>query len=334
MNTTYLLRLLVAACLVSLASVAAHAQSTKAIYTGGTSGAYHNLFCPPIVPILDNAYFKGYQCASSSGTLDNMKRVVANPRGIGFAQLDVFTREQAAHPDQFGKLTPVRQLACEGLWMVTKNPDIQDYGKVLGYARRIQFVLPPKDSGSAASFAFLQSLDPSGLGRATNVRYAASVTQMLDQVAAGREGEVGFFVQFADPSNANIKAILDKGLHVVPVVSREIMAAKNGDKEVYQVQEFNLSEGGFFVKGKTATTACTPTVIFTTKPDAMTDKNGQDDQRDMIQKIGEVPDSQFLPHQSTIAAIIKGTKRIGGAALNEMMAATDAARKKVEEMSR
>lgn len=329
-------RLVLAAIAAASLVSAAYGQQAgdRAIYTGGAKGAYHGLFCPPIPGVLDKAYFQGYHCATSAGTVDNMKRVAANPRAIGFAQLDVFTREQREHPDQFGKLVVVRQLACEGLWMVTRNDALTDYGRVLGLARRIQFVLPPEESGSSASFKFLQSSDPDGLGRATHMRYAQSTTDMLNQVANSKSGDVGFFVQFADPTNATIKKIVDSGLHVIPVVSRQIMALKNGEDSVYQVQTFDLTEAGFFVKAKEVTTACTPTVIFTGSPDAFpaSDKNARDDQHDLIQKVREVPDNDFLPRQSTVAAIIKSAKHVGGRALDEMMAATDLARKKVEEM--
>lgn len=319
------------AIIFALGAVEASAQGkAKDIYTGGQTGAYHSLFCPPIPDALSNAYFKGYQCKTTGGTLDNIRQVLANPQSIGFAQLDVYAREAAAKPADFAKLTVVRQLACEGLWMVTKG-SADDYGKVLGLSRRIQFVLPPETSGSAATFAYLRQIDPDGIGRASNVRHSQSVAEMLKQVASSRD-DVGLFVQFADPTNDNIKAIEASGLKVVPVVSREIVAAKVGDQSVYQVQTFSMTAGGFISSGKQATTACTPVVIFTGKPDQFTDRNERDNQTDLIKAVRDLPDTALLPKEGRIASIIKGAKTLAGPAVADMLAAVDAARKTAEGM--
>ncbi len=259
----------------------AAAQSNKAIMTGGAKGAYHTQFCPPVPKALEKAFFSGYQCVASGGTGDNIKGVVETPSRVGFVQLDVFARQAAADPALGSAVTVVRSdIACEGLWMVTKNDRLQSYGDVLGYARRIDFLLPPKSSGSTASFEFLQSLDPQGLGRATSIKHLDSATDVIKAAAASNS--VGFFVQFADPENANIKLLSELGLHAIPVVSREIIRAKVGDNDLYSVQSFDLTAGGIFTKSTTATTACTPVAIITGTPAASPQG---DDQRDLVTRL-------------------------------------------------
>ena len=54
--------------------------------------------------------------------------------------------------------------ACEHLWMVTKNPALNTYNSIRSITARFRFVLPPKESGSTATFAFLQANDPEYLG--------------------------------------------------------------------------------------------------------------------------------------------------------------------------
>lgn len=251
-----------------------------------------------------------------------------------FVQLDVLAREMSEKPDLSKQLTIIRQdIACEGLWMITKNERLQNYGDVLGFARRLPFVLPAKDSGSSASFAYLQSIDPEGLGRATNVRYLDSATAVINQVAAATDGSVGFFVQWANPDNTNIKLLVEKGLRMVPVISKEVVRAKVGDQELYQVQDFNLTPGGFISKGKTATTACTPVALITGNPATlMADRNKFDDQNDLIKAVREIPSSKLLPTEGALAAIIKNAKRIGGRALEDAMAAVDAAKQRAGSM--
>jgi len=88
---------------------------SKSIFTSGEKGAYHTLFCPPLPAALSNAYFQGYRCTLSRGTLENIDRVLKEPTNIGFVQLDVFAAEAAKRRDEFKKLTVIRSdIACEG----------------------------------------------------------------------------------------------------------------------------------------------------------------------------------------------------------------------------
>ena len=317
----------------------AHAQTVnpgpRAINTGGTAGAYHGTFCPPLPGVLANAYFQGYQCTPSAGTVQNIQRVLAQPSNIGFAQLDVYAREAALRAQEFERLTVVRtDIACEGLWMVTRNPDL-DFGRILGLARRIQFVLPAQASGSAASFNYLRSIDPDGLGRVpdTNIAYMADATAVLNRVAESTNGEVGFFVQFADPRNTNIRLMVEKNLRVIPVISREILRARVGDTPVYQAQNFTLAGGNLFgIGGRavTATTACTPVALFTGAHSAFNDRNGQDDAREMIQRLQQVNRTSMMPQDSAMQAILRGATQMSQTAVEQAVAGVESARRAME----
>ncbi len=321
-------------CLASALPAAAFAQAPgpRAINTGGAQGAYHTLFCPPLPPALARAYFNDYACTTSRGTLENIERVMATPSQIGFAQLDVFAREAARRPTEFQRLSLIRRdIACEGLWMVTKNDRLQSFGDVQGFARRINFILPPQGSGSTASFAFLRENDAEGLGRVpdANIRHVADATEVIRAVAASTDGAVGFFVQFADPTNANIRLLVEQNLRIVPVVSREIMRSRVDGEAVYQVQEFALAEGGFLGIGgraRNATTACTPVAIFTGNPDAVPAGNARDDQRDLVLRVRETPVAQLLPAQGNIARILSGARRMSQSAVQGMENAAEAAK--------
>lgn len=325
----------------ALASFAAVAQSNvqpgpKAINTGGQAGAYHSTFCPPLPRVLSNAYFQGYNCTPSAGTLQNIERVLSQPTSIGFAQLDVFARESTTRPQDFQRLSIIRSdIACEGLWMVTRNTDL-DFGRILGLARRIQFVLPAQGSGSTASFNYLRSIDPEGLGRVSdnNITHLQDATAVIRHIANSTNGEVGFFVQFADPRNTNIRMIVENNLRVIPVISREILRAKVNDQSVYQVQSFNLAQGGIFGIGgraQTVTTACTPVAIFTGAPNNFTDRNSQEDARDLVERIRQVPRDNLLPQDSVMASIIRNATRLSQSAVDQAISGVERARNAVEQ---
>lgn len=310
------------------------AQAQKAIFTGGEKGAYQTTFCPPLPTILNQSMFAGYQCTPSGGTLENIAQVLSKPSNVGFVQLDVLAREFTSKPDLGKQLVVIRKdIACEGLWMVTKNDKLKNYGDVLGYARRINFVVPQQNSGSAASFAFLQSIDPDGLGRARNIKHVNDATTVINTVAASGDSSVGFFVQFADPENANIRLMVEKGLNVIPVVSREIANAKIGDENLYNVQSFALKASGIFASGDDRVTACTPVAVVTGNPDNAKDANAKDDQKDLIKAVRDVPSSQLLPQDSRLSKLMGSMKKLSGAAINEMVALADKAKKAAEAAS-
>lgn len=318
----------------ALLALTVGASAQKAIFTGGEKGAYHTTFCPPLPAVLGQSMFAGYQCNPSGGTLENIAQVLSKPTNVGFVQLDVLAREMSTKPDLVKQVTLIRKdIACEGLWMVTKNPKLKSYGDVLGYARRINFILPPQTSGSAASFAYLQSIDPDGLGRAKNLKNVNDATTVINTIAAGGEQDVGFFVQFADPENANIKLMVEKGLTIVPVVSREIANAKIGDEALYNVQSFSLKAAGFIASSDDRVTACTPVAVITGNPDAAKDVNSKDDQKDLIKAIRDVPSSKLLPQDSRLAKLMQSMRRVSEAAVGEMIAAAEKGKKAIDAMS-
>jgi hypothetical protein len=318
---------------------AALAEDSRAqsINTGGEKGAYHTLFCPPLPAALSNEYFQSYKCTPSKGTLENIDRVLKNPTSLSFVQLDVYANEASKRPEEFKKLTVIRSdIACEGLWMVTKNPALNNYGHILALSPRIPFVLPAQASGSAATFAFLQTNDLDGLGRVpqSNIRYAADATAALNEAASSTNGAVAFFVQFADPENANIKLIVEKGLTVIPVASRQILHLKLNDRNIYQLQTFTLKSAGLFVKAAEATTVCAPVAIITGSLEAFGNERDKDDQRDLIETIREVPAEKLLPQESRVAQLIRDTKRASERVIEEMSALVERTRQTIEDHSR
>ncbi len=315
------------------------AQGASAIHTGGAAGAYYGVFCPPLAKALDKKSFT-FSCTQSKGTGENIERILAKPSDLALVQLDVFARWAQQQPELAKKLTVIRNdIACEGLWLVVKNvernSDITNFGDFSALSRRKPLILPPQNSGSVLTWNYLQTFDLEGIGsqRAKDqVTYADDVTKMLNKIAAGDGREAGFFVQFADPQNVNIKLIDEKGLRAVKVVSRDLVNAQVDGKNVYDVQTFNLKDG--FFTAKEETTSCTPVAVITGSLTAFSAAGDQAEQKDLIKLVSAIPSSDLLPQESRLAKIISSAKKIGGKALDEMIAAAEAARKKAEELSR
>jgi hypothetical protein len=304
-----------------LLGTVAQAQQQKAIYTAGERGAYHSSFCPPIAAALERSGFHGYVCTTSGGTPDNITKVLAKPRSLGFAQLDVLARWTLDNLEAARKLVVIRTLACEGLWMVSSSKDMSTatFGQIVGLARHLKFAVA--DGGSHASFDFLTKIDANGIGQARNVRVVENGTAAIEQVASHR-ADVGFFVQFGETSNPNFKLLQERKLRTVPVINHEMIDAKVADTPVYQVQSFGLSNH--------PTTACTPTVIITGTPEVTADASDALDQRALLNRIKTAPENAFLPNEGRLARLISGSRSIPGAAIKDMLSAYDVARKTAE----
>jgi len=323
-----------AAVLVWLASlvasdVLAQAQHRRQIYTASEHGAYHSSFCPPIPIALEKAGFPGYVCTPSGGTPDNIVKVVADPRSIGFAQLDVLARWALDNADAAKKLVVVRTLACEGLWLVAKSKDMSavTFGQIVGRGRHVRFAVA--DGGSRASFEFMQKIDPEGLGRARHIQIVENARASIESVASGR-ADVGFFVQFVEPTNSNIKLLYERKLRPVPVVNHALVAATVANTPVYRVQSFNLTELGAVTSGGHVTSTCTPAVIITGTPESIANPSDASEQQALLNRVNAAPESAFLPKEGRLARLVSGGRSVPAVALKEMVAAYEVSKKKAE----
>lgn len=325
---------------LAVASGVAQAQPARRIHTGSERGAYHTLFCPPWPPALAQLQFTGYACTPSLGTLDNIEQVLRAPGALGFGQFDVFSREAKRRPEAMRRLAVIRQdLGCEGLWLVTRNDQLTTLGDVQAMAPRLTVILPPRESGSAGSFAYLRELDAEGLGRVpeANIRHAADATAVVEQVADAGLQTAGFFVQFADPEGAVFQRLNARGLRVVPVVSRALLRARTDGETVYQVQEFTLRQGGPFGiggEGRRATTACTPLLTFTSAPESLSEGTARADQRDMIDRLRALPVAQLLPERSGLDRLLEGTRQLSQDAVDGLVRAGEQAREAADRALR
>lgn len=284
--------------------VAANAQdkkSAKVIKTGGEKGAYHTQFAPPLMPKLRQAQFSGYALAACEpnkpcGSPANIEFVAENPASVGFAQLDVFSKMVAEKPELGQRLTIAKQFACESIVMFTKNPSIENYGDVLGLARRLPFVIA--GGGAQVTWENMRRLDPDGIGRARNVEFAADGAAVVRAIS-GNEDAVGMIVQFADPSSPNMKAIADAKLRGIGVSSRELARARVGDTKVYEVRQVDIGTT------KNVPATCTPVALITGRPDVFSNKDDADDQRDLLALLQKTPESDLLPKEGALASFLK-----------------------------
>ncbi len=320
-------RIMIAPLVAGMAlAVLGSAAVANQINTGGRTGAYFGTFCPPLKALLDKAQFK-YDCVTSAGSRENIKRVVAEPRQIGFSQMDVFALETQELGDP-NLLVPIRSdIARECVFMVTRNKELDSFGRIAALASKLRFILPPRESGSAGTFAFLQQVDPEGLGQAGDVSFAASTDEAITK-ALSADDTVALFVQFPDPDNARFKAVAKaKGLFV-SVIDRAILRQQVAGKKVYFAEETEIPNA----KGGKLITACTPMVVFTGHPDRVEAGNARQDHKDLIQTVRDAKADALRPKVSWFKRIWSKTRQLSSKAIDKAVELSEKAREKAKPL--
>jgi hypothetical protein len=298
------------------------------INTGAAGGAYHASFCPALSAQLKQAQFD-YRCAPSNGTRENMERVLANPRQLGYGQLDSFAVESQQLKAE-SALTIVRQDdARECLFAVTRNRDVSNYGELSAHAGKLRFILPPANSGSASTFALLRSIDAEGLGKARSVTHASSAEDAIRQ-ALSADDTVTLFVQFPDPDNERFTLVRDLGGHVVPVIDRTILRQEIGGKKIYFAQEIQVGNAEWIKSARKVVTACTPLVIFTGRPERVQGEQARKDHEDLIRTVSALQSVSLMPEESLFARLLKRTKELSATSTEKVLEITDQAREKAK----
>jgi hypothetical protein len=293
--------------LAALGALALPAGANQ-INTGGGTGAYEASFCPVLAQQLKLAQFD-YRCTPSAGTRENMERVLANPRQLGYGQLDVFALESRQMKAE-AALTIVRQDDVrECLFAVTRNKDITNWGELAANAGRLRFILPPAASGSAGTFQFLRANDADGLGKAKSVTNAASTEEAIRE-ALSADDTVSLFVQFADPDAEQFAQVGKLGGHIVPVIDRTILRQEVAGKKIYFAQETQVEDAQWTKSGKKVVTACTPLVVFTGAPDRVQGEQGRKDHEDLVRTVAALKSGSLLPEESLFQKLMKRTKEL------------------------
>jgi hypothetical protein len=318
-------------CAVGVASVLASVvlaepASATSINTAGADGPYQVNFCPVLAKQLRLAQFD-FPCTPSAGTRENVARVLADPRQLGYAQLDAFliaSKEQAAEPAfSIVRQDDVRQ--C--LYAVTRNPELTNWGELAANAQRLRFILPAVTSDSSASFQFLRSIDPSGVGKAKEVRHTPAVETAIRE-ALSAEDTVGLFVQFPDPDSEPFPLINVLGGHIVPVIDRSILRQEAGGRKIYFAQETQVERPEWVRSARKIVTACTPVLLFTGSPSKVTPDKARNDHEDLIRTIGGLNASALMPEEGMLSKLLKRSKELSAASTEKVLAATEEARQR------
>jgi hypothetical protein len=271
------------------------------INTASPGGAYQASLCPRLLVVLSNAKSQGHKCTPSNGSPENIARGLENPANFGYVQYDVWLRTAGDQAEVEKKLFLIHEdIVCEGLWMVTRNPDLTSYSQILESARDITFILPHRDSGPAWTFNYLRSKDPE-LNRASRLQNEKNPAAVLDKVAMSPKQDkvVGFFVQFATLDNANIKRMAE-GLTVIPLDRREITDIRERGLPPYSWRTFILKSGSMLTSARKVSTACVKVGLITGRPEAFRSERERKAQREVIDAVQKNVD-KLRPRQGTVS---------------------------------
>lgn len=322
-------RLGVAAAAFVLALGAFSQQSfANGIFTAEEGGTYHARFCPELADQLARSEF-AYTCQVSSGTAENIRKILATPAELAYGQLDVFARVLEDAEDA-AAVIPIRtDDVRQCLFAVTKRHDLQSFGELSARAPELHFHLPPRESNSNGTFALLQQIDPDGLGKAGNVTYAPNAEDAI-RAALSEENSIAFFVEFPDPEDRRFALVRELGGHFVPIIDREILRHQIGGHKVYFAQETQVSNADWLTSARKVVTACTPTVLFTGSPEKIADPKARQDHEDLIATVRAMRTEALVPQQSTVARVLARTKELSATSAEKLMQASERAKEKAK----
>ncbi|MBI1385646.1 MAG: hypothetical protein GC150_12115 [Rhizobiales bacterium] len=307
----------------TLALTTGSALATQ-INTGGETGAYHSRFCPELRKQMAKSAFE-FECVASQGSRENIQRVLGNPEQIAYSQFDVYALEREMTGGEETLTTLRTDLGRECVFMVTRNRDLTSYGAIASVAPDLKFVLPPERSGSAATFEFLQQIDPDGLALAQDITYAET-TDAAIEAALADERTVTLFVQFPDPNNPRFKAIDQAEGVFVPVLDRNILRQQINGEKIYYAQETELTNPRWHKVGTEVVTACTPMVLFTGASSLIEDGNKRRDHEDMIKTVRAIPAEDLQPREGLFQRIWKKTKELSARSVERAIQLSEDAR--------
>jgi hypothetical protein len=312
----------------TLGLLAATALTTPAaadkIHTGAETGVYHSRLCPLLQAQLAKSQLT-YACTPSSGSNETLTRITADPRHIGYSQLDVLALEieKGGAKDRF--IVARADDTRECLFLATRNKQFSAYGDIQAYAHTLRFILPPKESGAAATFAFLQKIDADGLGKAKSVTYAASADDAVRQ-ALSAEDTLALFVQVPDPTTAIFKTVDEGSGQLIPVIDRTILRQQIGGQKVYFAEETEVSHARWVKSGKTVVTACTPVAVVTGDPTRIDGDKARQEHKDVIATIQKMKAEDLLPQQNMLQRMLKRTKELSALSTEKLMDMSEKAR--------
>lgn len=318
------LALIVCAATVAL-STSATAQDFV-VNTGGETGAYHGQFCPALRDQIKKSGFNA-TCRTSAGSTENMQRVADDPAQLGYGQLDVL----ALKAREFGGASAFRRLRMddvrECIFAVTNDKGLDSYGELAVRADELRFVLPPEQSGSAATFRFLQRIDPYGIGRAEKVLHAANTDEAI-RIALNSEATVAVFVQFPDPDNPRFKLAREKDGHIIPVLDRKILDQKVDGVPVYFAQKTQVKNASWLSSGTKVVTACTPLVVFTGTTDASANETDWENHERMSQLLEGLRGDQLMPKAGLFSRVLRRTRELTATGAEKFVEISEQARAK------
>lgn len=303
------------------------------IYTGGKGGSYFNSFGPLLSEYLKKNFFN-FEVVSTAGSGENIDLISQNPVGVGLVQTDVLAFRAVKDPTVSQRITIIRSdIADECLFAVTQasaSDRLGTWGDVQSYGRRLRIVTGPQESGSAATFAYLQTLNEKlGQGTITNKE---SVDAAIDAVIQGG-ADVAFFVQFPDPNNPRFEKINTAKLAFIPVIDRAMLRERVNDQKVYLPQEVKVTSAKLLaMRGvQRVTTACTPIAYITGNPAAVPEGNPRRDLEDLIETARKADVAVLRPKENWFASIKDSVVEASGGGLEALLKKAEDAAKQIRQ---
>ena len=308
-------------------AVAATAAGAGEIGSGPSDGPIHQQLCPRLESELKAARFR-HTCAPTSGVRDSLGRIGRDPLSLGIVPLDLLAHETRGGTELRDITILTRNDARICLFLATRSPGVSTFGEVAARAAKLRFILPPAGSAAATTFAYLQSLDPDGLGAARSVSFAPSAEEAVKQ-AMSADDIVTLISEWPDTDSPRLRAVLDGDGHFVAFADRALMRQELLGRRVYLPVEVEVAAATWLTASRKVATICSPVVVIAAAQSAVPERDRQD-HLDLLATVETIRPEVMVPRDGSIARFVRNTRDLTGASVEELLRLSEEARVKAK----
>jgi len=297
------------------------------IISGPAGEPVHAQLCPRLESELKDARFR-HACATSSGAVETIARIARSPLSVGFVPLDQLAHASRGGVELTGLTILGRSDARVCLFIATRSSTLQSYGDIAAQIGKVRVILPPRSSAGAEAFAYLQSIDPDGLGKARVISHAASAEDAVKE-AMSADDIVTLVSEWPDPESPRLKAVLEADGRFVAFADRTLLRKEVLGRRIYLPVEVEVTPATWTKAARKVATVCSPIAIVAAAQSVVPERDRQD-HLDLIATIETMRPEALTPRDGRVARYMKSTRDLTGASVEELIRLSEEARVKAQ----
>jgi TRAP-type uncharacterized transport system substrate-binding protein len=234
------------------------------ITTGIIGGSYQDVYGRNLKRLLASAMPEGSEVHlhTSTGSVENLDRLVDGLADLGFAQADVYADKLLGNSDRYASIEVIGRISEECVFMARrKDGPVKKFGDLTQNVgnRKPRIAIGPDTSGMSGTWHYLSHLVPGLDGAET---FADTSALALNRLGLGGFDAVGWVTDPNNPEHIMLKGVLDAdNLDFMSVTDPSLTGMLPNGVKVYEVKKIKVKDGFLFFDKKVKT-VCTDGLVL------------------------------------------------------------------------